>query len=291
MHKLISLLVRYRNLLIYQYYRIKAMLSSKAFPTNAEAEFVVSIASYPARAHLLPAVFESLKEQTIAPKRTFLVLTAEEWPNREIPKYLRKLQNEGLHILWVKGNPYSVKMLLPVVEEEPNLGIVTLGDDWIYKKKFIEFTMHSEPAKKNEVSGPLGKVLYRKGNELNMFFRDKNPADKHTPPERIYLMGLGTYYPPNSLNFKALNLEAVKEIVPGRGSDIWFWAASIANDKKTYCIGDYSVRKHTIPIPETRKTAPKDTPGAIEMNRRFNAAIDYFEIREKLINQLPDKSE
>lgn len=290
-HLIIKKLVRLRNYLIYKKYAIWARITNKPIPTDPEAKFVVSIASYPQRAYLLPAVFESIKSQTVHPRKTILVLTEEEWPERKIPRYLIKLEKQGLEILWVSENPYSVKMMLPVIQAYPNLGVITLGDDWIYKRKFIECTIDSTPAKENKIAGPLGKVLYRKGEELHMFFREKEPANKNSSPEQTFLMGLGTYYPANSLDPDVLDLAAIKKIVPGRGSDLWFWAASIAKGNFHHCIGDFSVRKYTLPIPENNKTKPKDTPGLEEMNRRFNKAIDFFGIREKLLEVLPDISE
>lgn len=258
---------------------------------DPRASFVISIASYPKRAHLLSAVFESVKRQTIRPRHIFLVLTEEEWPGKRLPKYLEKLEKQGVEILWVKGNPYSVKMLLPVVEKFPDMGVITLGDDWIYKSRFIEGTINSQPVKENCITGPLGKILYRKGDELNMFYRENTQADETTPSERVYIMGIGTYYPPRSLHPKMLNLKAVSRIIPGRGSDLWFWAAAIAQGSKLKCIGVETLRKYAIPIPLTTGTAPKDQPGKEEMNKRFNNTIDYFGIREWLLNNLPDKSD
>lgn len=279
-----------RDYLLYKKYDFKAKFNFLPFEFNPESNFVISIASYPKRAHLLPAVFQSVKEQTVQPNRVFLVLTEEEWPNKKLPKYLDKLKKEGLTILWVKGNPYSVKMMLPVLEEEPELAIVTLADDWIYKKKFVSCTVDSKPASENKIVGPLGKELYRKGEEFSMFYRARD-ADINTPSERLYLMGLGTYYPPYSLHSKVSNLDAIKQIVPGRGSDLWFWAAAIAKGTEQKCIGPSSVTKYTIPIPQTSKTIPKDLPGIKIMDKRFNMAIDYFGIREKLLKILPEKME
>jgi hypothetical protein len=48
------------------------------FRVNPEANFVVTIASYPKRAHLLPAVYEALNNQTTVPQKWLLVLSEEE---------------------------------------------------------------------------------------------------------------------------------------------------------------------------------------------------------------------
>jgi hypothetical protein len=124
-----------------------------------------------------------------------------------------------------------------------------------------------------------------------MMYREPLPADLNTPSEQVYLIGLGgIYYPANSLDLKFLNMEAVHQIVPGRGSDIWFWAAAIAKGTKQVCLGIPKTKPLFIPIPETKRTKPKDTPGGEIMEERFQMTVDYFGIREKLLRELPDIS-
>jgi hypothetical protein len=289
MKKIKKTLVIIRNYLIYLWFALLAKVTYTKYKIDSNANFVISIASYPERAHLLPAVFESAARQTKSPRHMVLVLSVEEWPRKKLPKSLKKIKKRGVEIIWVENNTYSVKMLLPVITKFPNYGIITLGDDWIYKRFFIEKIISSNAVKNNHVAGPLGKVLYRKANKISMFFRERTPAGPQTPSQSLYLMGLGTYYPPKSLSKKMLNMDAVRRIIPGRGSDIWFWCAAIANDSTLTCLGQNIVEKHALPIPETKKTKPKDTPGIEEMDRRFQRAVDYFGIRDKLLTILPEK--
>mgnify|MGYP003564656077 CR=1 FL=1 len=104
-----------------------------------------------------------------------------------------------------------------------------------------------------------------------------------------YLVGwAGIYYPIGSLHEKAFNEEAIHRIVPGRGSDIWFWAAAIANNTDQICLGLPEKYNLGVPIPQNNKTKPKDTPGNEVMEQRFQMAIDFFNIREKLNATLPN---
>src|SRR5690625_2371501 len=124
-----------------------------------------------------------------------------------------------------------------------------------------------------------------------MFYRESKNADYKTPSCQVYFLGgSGTLYPANSLDKRITNLDAIHKIVPGRGSDIWFWAAAVAKGTKQVCLGTPKDLTLFFGIPETKKTKPKDTPGKEVMENRFQMTIDFFEIREQLLATLPDKS-
>ncbi|MEZ7500367.1 glycosyltransferase [Flavobacterium sp. Arc3] len=257
---------------------------------NPQATFVVSIASYPKRSHLLPAVYEALNKQKTVPKKWILVLSEEEWPDLTLPNYLNKLVKRGLEIIWVRNNTYAVKKLVPVLIKYPDLGAITLDDDIIYGSNLIENLVTNTYAKKGNIVGHVGKTLIKKNNELNMMFRDTVSTNINTNTNQVFLIGWGgIYYPNNSLSPKVKDADAIKKIVPGRGSDIWFWAAALAQNTKQYCIAPHSAGILGIPIPTTKSTKPKDTPAADLLERRFQMSIDFFEIREKLLANLPNK--
>jgi hypothetical protein len=285
-------IVSFRNHLIYKKYVALSKSNAAIFRTNTAADFVVSIASYPKRSHLLPAVFEALNEQTTVPQKWILVLSEEEWTNLILPPFLEKLVNRGIEIIWVKNNTYAVKKLVPVIQKYPDLAVVTLDDDIIYDSNLLKNLTTNPRATEGNIVGHVGKTIHRKGNELNMMFREKVKTNSKTNPNQVFLIGWGgIFYPPNSLSKKVLDSEAIQKIVPGRGSDIWFWAAALAAETKQYAIEPYLNQKLGIPIASNMQTKPKDTPGKVNMEQRFQKTIDFFEIRDKLINSLPDRNQ
>jgi hypothetical protein len=291
MQSILSLLVTIRNLLAYKWYNFLALLRISNIPVNSVADFVVSIASYPKRDYLLPAVYETLARQIVKPKKFILVLAKEEYPNQLLPHHLQKLVNRGVEIIWSERNPYAVKKLVPVLQKYPQLDIITFDDENLYGRHVVEKLINARNSNLGCIIGHYGKVLYKKGGYLNMMYRLPGKANKQTPSIRVFLIGnAGILYPTNTLNLKVLDLKAITEIVPGRGSDIWFWAAAVANGTKQICLGTANDRKLFIPIPENKQTIPKDTPGGDVMEQRFQAAINFFAIRETLLNQLPEKS-
>ncbi len=132
--------------------------------------------------------------------------------------------------------------------------------------------------------------MVKKNNQLHVYYREKKAADKKTLSSQVYLIGwAGIYYPAGSLHQKAFNEDEVRRIVPGRGSDIWFWAAAIANNTNQICLGLPKGFNLGIPIPQNVNTKPKDIPSIDIFVNRFQMTVDYFEIREKLLNSLPDQ--
>lgn len=206
-----------------------------------------------------------------------------------MPKHLIKLEKRGVEILWVKDNPYAVKKLIPVIEKYSKLGIVTLDDDIIYHSSLLKGLV--DKVKEGDyIVGYVGKAMIKKEGELQMYYREPKPADLSTDPNQVYLIGWGgIYYPPGSLDNRVLNMEAVHRIVPGRGSDIWFWAAAHAKGTKQVCLGVPIKYNLGIPIPQNEDTIPKDQPGTEMMEKRFQIAVDYFGIRERLLEVLPEK--
>lgn len=290
MNKLIKKLVELRNLLIYKKWVFLSRMNQSNFRTNSKADFVVSIASYPKRSHLLPAVFEALNTQTVLPQKWILVLSEEEWPDLILPSYLNKLIKRGIEIVWVQQNTFAVKKLVPVIEKYPNLGVITFDDELIYGKFVIEKLIVCSNKNKEAIIGHVAKRLIQKKGELKMYFRAKMDASITTPSSQIYFLGgSGTFYPSKSLDRKVSNIQAIHKIVPGRGSDIWFWAAAVAKGTQQICLGSKTDRSLYFAIPETDKIKPKDTPGGNIMEDRFQMAIDYFGIREKLLATLPEQ--
>lgn len=280
-------LVLIRNYFVCIYYRILAVLRFFPLPMNEKADFVVAMASYPERIHQVPIVIESIARQTIKPRKIYLILTDNEWPGKIIPFSLQRLEGKGLEIIWTPIS-YNVKKLIPVLIRHPDLSIITVDDDFIFEKKTLEYLVNTEKLNPRSVVGYFGKAIYRKGRELGMMFRQKAGPKYFCISDDIYMMSGCTLYSNNSLDKRVLNMDGINKIVPGRGSDIWFWAASVAANSAIICIKKPGDKKVGIPIPENKKTITKHNPGAEELEKKFQASIDYFGIREKLIETLPE---
>jgi hypothetical protein len=290
MKKLINALVTVRNYLIYKKFDFLSKIKSQSFPLDSKAKFVISMASYPKRIHLVPAVFEALSYQTVSPKHAYLVLSEEEWPDLKIPIYIQKLVKRGIEIVWIKNNTFAVKVIVPILLKHPDLSIIPLDDDLIYGRRIFENLLKHDKNDTACIIGHVGKSLHRTGNMLGLMFRENKSATIETPSTNIYfLKGSGTLYRPQSLDIRVTDSDAISRIVPGRGADIWLWAAAVAAGSKQICLGAKNDKHLYLPIPVTEQIKPKDLPGGDIMEERFQMAIDFFEIREKLLATLPNK--
>jgi hypothetical protein len=287
---IITKLVLFRNYLLYKKFDFLATIRSQNIKVDLNSRFIISISSYPKRIHLVPAVFESLFYQKCLPMKFLLVLTEEEWFNKEVPKSIEKLEKLGVEILWIKGNTFAVKNISPVVEVFPDDDIIIFDDDIIYGPLVVSDLSESEYIKRGEIVGHVGKVILKKGKSLSMWYRSDEPANLNTQSECVFFIGYGgVYYPKNSLDKRVSDLEAIKRVVPGRGKDVWLYCATISQGTRQFCLGSDNKKGYYIPIPINDKTKAKDTPGADIMENRFQMAIDYFGIREKLLDTLPNQ--
>ncbi len=281
--------VHTRNYAIYQQHAYWAATRREPFPLDPQSDFVISIASYPKRIHLVPAVFESLARQTVKPRHAYLVLSVEDYPDHSAPRGIRKLSELGVEIVWTENNPFAVKKLVPLWGLHPSFAICTFDDDIIYGPMVLAELAKHAGTQERSVVGYWGRSLYRKGKTFGMQFRTPTRANEQTPSETVYLIaGSGVWYSPGSLHDSVTNLEAIHRIVPGRGSDIWFWAAALAAGARHLCISSMGHSRMWIPIPQNTRTQPRDRPGADALEQRFQMAIDFFGIREKLLAELPD---
>ena len=284
-------LVVARNYLLYRKYAFWAATARNSIPLDPSANFVFSVASYPRRIHLVPAVFESLARQSANPRHAYLVLSEEDYPDQELPKPIKRLVARGVEIVWVRDNPYAVKKLMPIWGRHPDCALITFDDDIIYSRDVVSRLVEVTSGRDRCVAGYWAKALYRKGATLGMWQRVPGGPAADTPANSLYLMGGGgVWYSPGSLDDRVTDLDAVHSLVPGRGSDIWFWAAAHAVNAEHIWVPPAHSRMW-IPIPQTKRTSPRETPGGDELERRFQAVIDYFGIRQKLLRELPDWSD
>ena len=176
MDSIINLTVQIRNYLVFKYFDILSSIRLKKIGIDNRGKFIVSIASYPKRDHFLPAVFAALAKQTLKPMKWILVLSKEDY-KQGLPKHLIRLEKSGVEILWLKNNPYAVKKLIPVIEQYPKVGIVTLDDDIIYNPSLLKGLMDYILLHGECVVGYVGKAILRKSNLLNFYALDPFPLE------------------------------------------------------------------------------------------------------------------
>jgi len=202
-----------------------------------QADVIVSLTSYPPRIGWVAATIESIRRQTIPPRRIILTLSKEDFPDQALPQTLRRLVSRGLEVVWTNENHRSFKKLIPIRALLPDDTIVTIDDDTIYSRDFLAGLVHAAKEYPDMIIGYRGWAL-SVSEERVAPYRSLAEADPSTPPDLTLLTGVGgILYPPGSLSVDDLiDITTAQRICPS-ADDVWFWAIARHTGTKTVCLG------------------------------------------------------
>jgi len=106
-------------------------------------KLIVTMTTWKKRICNLPAVIDSILNQTKKPDKIVINLSEEEFVNKEkdIPEdvlnYLN-LHKNIIEIYWCRKNIKSWKKEIYTLKRYPNDAVLCMDDDWIYNKNYIE---------------------------------------------------------------------------------------------------------------------------------------------------------
>ncbi|MBD5183352.1 MAG: glycosyltransferase family 2 protein [Bacteroidales bacterium] len=212
------------------------ILSIKSLPfikTKKEhPQLIVSLTSYGRRVHkTVYYTLISLFEQSRLPDRIILWLDEDNFSFDNIPENLRKLQNHGLEIKFCKDIK-SYKKLIPSLEAFPNDIIVTIDDDVVYPKYFINLLYDAYTSHPECIQACVAREVEIQNGEL-VPYNQWRMATKES--KSISPIGFGgILYPPYSLSQEVFNEDKFMSICPS-ADDIWFFVmAKIKGTKYNY---------------------------------------------------------
>ncbi len=117
------------------------MLKANNSPVIKPAEdIIISLTTYPPRIKTVEQTIKTLLNQTFEYKKIVLILKNNDFPNREkdLPDSLKKLIGDKFEFLWVSDDLRSYSKLIPTLHEYPEDIIVTVDDDMLYEKDWLE---------------------------------------------------------------------------------------------------------------------------------------------------------
>lgn len=128
-------------------YKINKVLVNLIFPivqrwrssqgVDGESRIIVSLTTYPARISSVWITVASLLQQTRKPCKVLLWLAEEQFPDRKVPKSLKRLEKRGLEIRFCDDlKPH--KKYYYTLKEYPKHYIITADDDILYPENHIE---------------------------------------------------------------------------------------------------------------------------------------------------------
>jgi len=210
-------------------------LPAKKFVGDEFTDVIVSFTSYPARVDKISLTVESLFNQEVAPYKILLVLSEEEFPDRNLSKSVQGLVDRGLEVLWVEQNTRSYKKLLPVQAIYPNNNIITVDDDVIYKSNLVKDLLNKANDFPGCVIGNRGRII-SKDNRDFMPYQHWPLIGKEVTGSSVLLTGMGgIYYPAGVLDSLMLqDIEKAKSLCPN-ADDFWFWVTSVVSNACIVC--------------------------------------------------------
>lgn len=231
-----------KNILIGYYLKIKEDLNPQYhlnyLPniSKTDPELIVSLTSYGSRVNsTLPYTLSSLFKQSKLPNKIVLNLDNDNWNVNNLPKKIEKYIKYGLEINFCKDIK-SYKKLVPTLIKYPNSTIITVDDDYIYRKNLVEdlWNLHI----KNPTSIITCSPKYPWFRSEGKIAEYNDWKEKQSNENLIVPIGVnGVLYPANSLHKDVIDDSLFMKLAP-KADDLWFWIMGYLNNTK-YVISDF----------------------------------------------------
>ena len=195
-----------------------------------QPRLVVSLTSYGRRVRkTLPAAVRSMLAQTRTPDKIVVWLDEKSFTSENIPKNLKKLRDKyGVEVRFCEDMK-SYKKLIPSLQMFPDDVIVTIDDDWVYRRKTLEMLWKAyQNDHKNVYCTLAHKPLFDQKGTLLPYNKWRLNVVKDESGLLFPLGGSGTLYPPHCLDAQVDDIQLFQELAP-QADDVWFWAMALKN--------------------------------------------------------------
>lgn len=196
-------------------------------------QLIVSLTTYPARINSVYKTISTLLQQTVKPDRVVLWLAQTQFPEKQLPENLTRLQQYGLEIKWVSNDIRSFKKLIPSLREFPEDIIITADDDIFYPSEFVENLYSAYLKNPKCIHANRAFVIKRKPNgKFYMVARNYDYNSSYLPAYSNELMsGYGTLFPPHTVDERVLDDSVFMNVMP-TNDDIWVWGMAVLKGTK-----------------------------------------------------------
>lgn len=219
------------NFLCWYYHNIK----KKSISSPEEADYVVSLTTYPARVGNVWRVFEMAANQRgIKEKYAIcLYLIKSEFEGIDLPAKIKELQARGLTVKFNEENLKCHNKYFYAFKDYPEKTVITIDDDLQYNHHTI-----SGLIKKNKEYPKC--IIYNRGNRIlkNEPYNNWPFVENLTCPQHdVFPTGVGgVLYPPHCCNRFVTDMEVIKKTCL-RADDLWLNFMSRLNHTKVVQTG------------------------------------------------------
>ncbi len=252
-----------------------------------DPNLIVSLTSFPARIDHAWMAIESLFRQDLSPAKIVLVLSEEEFPDRRLPRTIRRQMRRGLEILWTPRDIRSYKKLLPVRNRYPEATIVTFDDDLTYEPWRLRRLVDAAHQHPGTMIGHRGwEVAVRDGSFMP--YIEWGAAGPDTPSGQCFLTsGAGMLFPPGVLDDSLLlDADLAMHLCP-TADDVWFWALAQKAGVRQQCLGNHGLT-YVRPLDEGPKMEDINRYGG-QNDVQIRAVTEYFALRQRMVESTVDR--
>lgn len=232
--------------------------------------------SYPQRIKHAWLALESLFRQSDTDFRLVLVLAADQFPGKRIPRMLQRQVRKGLEILWVLRDGRSFDHIWPAYSAFGGCTVISVDDDKFFPPDLVQTLKEESRARPGTIIGWRGWEM-RPARGRMEFGSGWTRADKQTLSGRLFMPpGNGSLYPPGSLPLLTGDYDLREAICPN-ADDVWYWAMARLNNTPSYCLGAPNHR------PVWRQSL---TPALAEIGpgqQEFRNVLDHFKMEENIL--------
>jgi len=190
---------------------------------------IVSLTSFPPRLDTAYLAVESMFRQTRRPAAVYLWLDADETGPHQIPASLERLRKRGLRIRWAPFGLKSANKLVHAYALHADRPIVTIDDDFIYKRICIEQLMAAHAQTPDSVICHRAWWLRLQQDGHLVRYQDMfaQEFDGVAPSHNVFPTGSGAVlYPPHALDERVGDRDLYFQLCP-TADDVWFKAMTM----------------------------------------------------------------
>ncbi|WP_429035329.1 glycosyltransferase family 2 protein [Aeromonas media] len=271
------------SLIKYMYYSSVRLKKDKNY-LNSNSKYVISLTTYGERADILHLVIKTLLLQSHKPKKIFIWLSHDDFPNGKVPPKLKELESFGIDILLVDENIRSYKKIyytyLKCAGNKNPCYIVTADDDVYYPSNWLEgFDGMAMERKDSILCYRAQKILFSSRGVIKSY-REWELSSGNAASWDILPTGVsGICYPISSLH--GLECRDFLNICPTT-DDIWLKFITMKNGYKSCLVGQTSIHFTPVFKPFTLPQKGLEVENVYNdaNTAAFNNCLDYFNFKK-----------
>ena len=206
------------------------------------SDVVCSLTSFPERIENSWLTIESLIQQEYKCREIVLVLSTEEFKDKDLPSIVKRQIRRGVKVIWTNNNLKSYNKLIPILGLYEDCKIVTFDDDIIYEKTRLGSLVTSSEFNPGCVIAHRCREIPIENGQICKSYNDWPPASPQAANNSTFPTGVGGILYPKVESFRKElgNFEVANTYCPS-ADDIWFWYCSEVTGVSTICLGNFNI--------------------------------------------------